>query len=213
MGAKHRRLVFWVVAFPPDSLLLLITPPFSLPLDGILSVVTEPVLPVLTQLAEMEADDLVLGLFSIAEGLHFLHSRCKLAHNNLSLRAIFVSETDHHWRIGCLEHTLPAAELTAQYLAATKAFRQPEAVTPEEATGTVGPLHARDAYAYGRVVLDILDQSSDILPAGWGLGGGGAKYASCTLRQPKLTNVVISSSLPRRCCAGVCDILRGAAAE
>ena len=63
-------------------------------------------------LPECDADERCLGLHSLLEGLDFLHSTCKLAHGNLHLGAVFVSEKDASWQLAHLEHVGDESHLT-----------------------------------------------------------------------------------------------------
>ena len=63
-------------------------------------------------LPDCDADELCLGLYSLLEGLDFLHSTARLAHGNLHLGSVFVSEQNAAWQLAHLEHVGDESHLT-----------------------------------------------------------------------------------------------------
>ncbi|XP_059150941.1 protein-associating with the carboxyl-terminal domain of ezrin-like [Physella acuta] len=121
---------------------------------------TESVLPLVTALKIMSSEELCLGLYDLLQGLHFLHSKLGISHNNLCLSSVFVSP-DGTWKLGGMEHSCKFTEATQGYLDKCRAFRCESSLAPEEKYGQVsidGTLgHARDIYAIKTLVDAALD--------------------------------------------------------
>lgn len=68
-----------------------------------ITMVTEPVLPVMSVLSDTSVEGVVMGWRGLANGLTFLHTKAGLSHNNLSMMCVFVSTVNSQWKIGGLE--------------------------------------------------------------------------------------------------------------
>uniref|UniRef100_A0A8C4U6B7 SCY1 like pseudokinase 3 n=1 Tax=Falco tinnunculus TaxID=100819 RepID=A0A8C4U6B7_FALTI len=115
--------------------------------------VTERVKPLEMVLETLSSAEVCAGIYDVLLALIFLHDRGNLTHNNVCLSSVFVSE-DGHWKLGGMETVCNFNE-----------------ATPESADFKILPNsygHARDAYAFGTTVENLLtilnDQvSADIL--------------------------------------------------
>ena len=87
----------------------------------VVSLVTEAVTPLtMDAMAAMPLMERVLGLFSLLCALDFLHARAGLSHNSVGLGAVFVAVSSGTWKLGLLDHALPPADMTLDYLRSTK---------------------------------------------------------------------------------------------
>ncbi len=68
-----------------------------------ITMVTEPVFPVLCVLSDASVECVVMGWRGLANGLTFLHSKAGLSHNNLSMLCVYVSIGNSQWKVGGLE--------------------------------------------------------------------------------------------------------------
>ncbi len=68
-----------------------------------ITMVTEPVLPLLSVLSDTSVECVVMGWRGVASGLTFLHTKVGLSHNNLSMLCVYVSTGNSQWKIGGLE--------------------------------------------------------------------------------------------------------------
>uniref|UniRef100_A0A8C5J3G8 SCY1 like pseudokinase 3 n=1 Tax=Junco hyemalis TaxID=40217 RepID=A0A8C5J3G8_JUNHY len=115
--------------------------------------VTERVKPLEMVLETLSAAEICAGIYDVLLALIFLHDRGNLTHNNVCLSSVFVSE-DGHWKLGGMETVCKFSEAT------------PESADFKMLPSSYG--HARDAYAFGTTVENLLtvlhDQvSADIL--------------------------------------------------
>ncbi|XP_057886663.1 protein-associating with the carboxyl-terminal domain of ezrin isoform X2 [Melospiza georgiana] len=115
--------------------------------------VTERVKPLQMVLETLSAAEICAGIYDVLLALIFLHDRGNLTHNNVCLSSVFVSE-DGHWKLGGMETVCKFSEAT------------PESADFKMLPSSYG--HARDAYAFGTTVENLLtvlhDQvSADIL--------------------------------------------------
>jgi hypothetical protein len=119
----------------------------------LLSMVTEPVTPLIALSDELTAPEICLGLFDAAQALDFLHARvsffffasgfvslheapllvpahlarpqplqCKIAHNKLTHQSLFVSDTDHTWKLAGLEWAAPLDKKATAHVADVLAY-------------------------------------------------------------------------------------------
>ncbi|KAL8617693.1 hypothetical protein ACOMHN_039641 [Nucella lapillus] len=121
---------------------------------------TEQATPLAVILDTLSPLELCSGLSDILEALTFLHEKAGVTHNNLSVSAIFVCK-DGSWKLGELQHACPFSDATADFLDACRAFRNQDALAPEEKQNTLETKssqgHARDMYGMG--VLWEFDKS------------------------------------------------------
>lgn len=68
-----------------------------------ITMVTEPVFPVLYVLSDASVECVVMGWRGLANGLTFLHTKAGLSHNNLSLMCVYASTGNSQWKVGGLE--------------------------------------------------------------------------------------------------------------
>ncbi len=92
-----------------------------------ITMVTEPVFPVLYVLSDASLECVVMGWRGLANGLTFLHTKAGLSHNNLSLMCVYASTGNSQWKVGGLELAIKhsridhkvrslAADIIGQYL-------------------------------------------------------------------------------------------------
>ncbi|XP_060074316.1 protein-associating with the carboxyl-terminal domain of ezrin-like [Ylistrum balloti] len=128
-------------------------------------IVVERVVPVLTVLETHSAIEICAGLFSVLEGLSFLHEKAGICHNNVCLESVFVTDTGY-WKLGSLEHACKFGMDTSQYLTSAKNHRSSKAIAPEERdeSMTAAPelAFARDVYAFGVMVEELLEKLEDL---------------------------------------------------
>ncbi|KAF9934370.1 Protein-associating with the carboxyl-terminal domain of ezrin, partial [Modicella reniformis] len=90
--------------------------------------------------------------------LHFLHSQCRVSHNNVQLSSIFVS--NGRWVLGGMEFTGTAAESTETGLTSflAKELLPPElqGKTPDKASQVIDLAHAVDIWQYGKLVESLI---------------------------------------------------------
>ncbi|KAJ1174560.1 hypothetical protein NDU88_006381 [Pleurodeles waltl] len=108
--------------------------------DGI-HLVTERVQPLEMVLDSLSSDEFCAGIYDILQAIVFLHDTGNSAHNNICLSSIFVSE-DGHWKLGGMELVSKLNEAAPEFA---------EFGILPEAHG-----HARDAYAFGKMVECLL---------------------------------------------------------
>ncbi|XP_039411718.1 protein-associating with the carboxyl-terminal domain of ezrin isoform X3 [Corvus cornix cornix] len=112
--------------------------------------VTERVRPLEMVLEMLSAAEICAGIYDVLLALIFLHDRGNLTHNNVCLSSLFVSE-DGHWKLGGMETVCNFSE-----------------ATPESADFKILPSsygHARDAYAFGTTVENLLTVLNDQVSA------------------------------------------------
>ncbi|XP_021345414.1 protein-associating with the carboxyl-terminal domain of ezrin-like [Mizuhopecten yessoensis] len=128
-------------------------------------VVAERVVPVLSILETHSSIEICAGLFSVLEGLSFLHEKAGMCHNNISLESVFVTETGQ-WKLGSMEHACKFGDATPQYLSAARKQRSPKALAPEEREENMKAApelaFARDVYAFAVMVEELLEKLEDL---------------------------------------------------
>ncbi|XP_010714038.1 protein-associating with the carboxyl-terminal domain of ezrin isoform X2 [Meleagris gallopavo] len=112
--------------------------------------VTERVKPLETVLETLSSAEICAGIYDVLLALTFLHDRGNLTHNNVCLSSVFVSE-DGHWKLGGMETVCNFNEAT------------PESVDFKILPSSCG--HARDAYAFGAMVENLLTALNDQVSA------------------------------------------------
>jgi serine/threonine protein kinase len=70
-------------------------------------VICEPVQPLSLLHNNLTSDEIICGLSQVCEALSFLHERCSLSHKHLTLDSIFVSMSNHSWKLGMLQSVEP----------------------------------------------------------------------------------------------------------
>ena len=70
-------------------------------------ILSEPVRPLREEYTSLTADEIICGLSHLCEALSFLHDRCALSHESISLDSIFISVSNHSWKLGSLQNVTP----------------------------------------------------------------------------------------------------------
>ncbi|XP_041370739.1 protein-associating with the carboxyl-terminal domain of ezrin-like [Gigantopelta aegis] len=133
--------------------------------DGSSYLVTEQVEPLELQISTLSPIELCAGLHSVLKALVFLHDTVGVCHNNVCLSSLYVTD-DGSWRLGGLEHVCKYKEVTPEFLEKCLAFRNSEAIAPEEEDGSLEISidfgYVRDVYAFGVLAESMLEKLNDL---------------------------------------------------
>lgn len=144
-------------------------PPSHCPL-----LITEFIRPLSSLIDNLNAEQIMHGIYNITSSLHFLHSKCKLSHNNLSENCIYLN-CRQVWKLNDFELAISFDKLTRDTLKDIYEFKHKNAITPEEEAsykdiGNYKELdrtmqqvpHAIDAYGWALTILNLLPSENQV---------------------------------------------------
>lgn len=108
--------------------------------------------------------EITTGIYSVMEGLSFLHEQARISHNNVCLDSVYVT-SNGTWKISDLQHCCKFLEVTPDFLKNSRPFRNKESISPEEKaerltiTNEMG--HTRDVFSFGVMAETLLEYISE----------------------------------------------------
>lgn len=138
--------------------------------DAMLYIVTEPVIPLLNYLKDhsgkLNLDCKIFGIYSVAQAIQFLNTKCNLVHGNISLDSIYVNPNTGDWKLFGFELLTNLNSDPVQPLyrlsSAIPSFRNlasPEVLNQGiESLKTVIPFKL-DSYMFGELIYGIIQEN------------------------------------------------------
>ncbi|KAG0232424.1 Protein-associating with the carboxyl-terminal domain of ezrin [Mortierella sp. GBA43] len=118
--------------------------------------ITEPVVPLTPEyLEDITEDEILIGLYDIMVALRFLHSQCRVSHNNVQLGSIFVS--NGRWVLGGMEFTGTGAEsMESGFTSSLAKELVPPELQGQAKTAPPDLAYAVDIWQYGKLVESLI---------------------------------------------------------